>query len=87
MSWPEAVCVLGIFVFAGWVLYVMAREENDAALRGEVAALAELVAAMQPVIDAAFAWAARPDADVESTDRLLDALYEYEQEAAAHGDG
>ena len=79
MSWPQAVCVLGVFVVAGIALYITAREEDDAGLLEQIAALSEQVDRMQLVVDAAFRWAASPDSDVESVDRLLDAVYEFEE--------
>lgn len=85
MTWPQALCVLGIFGFAGWVLYVMGRDDDDAALLDEVTGLREQVDRMQLVVDAAFKFAASPDSDVESVDRLLDAVYEFEE--VSRGDG
>lgn len=81
MTWPQALCVLGIFVFAGWVLYVCAREDDDRELREQLDAMNEQVDRMQLVVDAAFRFAASPDSDVESVDRLLDAVYEFEAAA------
>lgn len=78
MSWPQAVCVLGVFVVAGIALYVTAHGE-DRELRDQLDALNEHVDRMQLVVDAAFRWAASsPGSDARSVDRLLDALYEFE---------
>lgn len=81
MTWPQAYVVLAMFAFAGWVMYLIALDAGNDALREENADLWDAVEAMTPVVDAARAWAANPSDDVDSADALLDAVAAFCEDA------